>query len=509
MARFGIKQKFVGLAVLLLFAVAAFTFVFFPYRQQQQMSEYLTQKIFVISDMVAQSTTSALLFDDRTAAKTYLDILKSLDEVQFTMLYKYDMMDGSLKTFGEYRPDNSKSYRQNVDEMLKNKDRTSVDLDNITIAAVPVVSDNETIGRVIVGVTRQNLKADVARSRVIASIVSLCMLAVGSMIFLLQTNRIVSPLLSLERASRKVSEGDMNVEVKATTNDEVGVLANAFNVMVTNVRTSIEEIRNKNTALIMQQELIEQFNKRLTDSIQYAQRIQSSILPSTEVMYKYLPQHFVVFKPKDVVSGDFFWFSHINNRSIIAVVDCTGHGVPGAFMSMIGNTLLNEIVNQKHITDPSAILTELNTSVRLALKQEGESMLSKDGMDVCIAAIEGTTIHFAGAKNPMFVAYNNEVERIAGDKFSIGGHQREGTMFTTKQVTIKSGMSIYLTSDGFIDQSNRETKKLGTRRFTELVKEAHALDTNKQRAYFVKALYEHQGGEDQRDDITLVGIRFA
>jgi serine phosphatase RsbU (regulator of sigma subunit) len=509
MARFGIKQKFVGLAVVLLFGVALFTFIFFPYRQQQQMSEYLKQKIFVISDMVAQSTTSALLFDDRTAAKTYLDIMKSLDEVQFTLLYKNDMVDGSLKTFGEYRPDNSKSYKQNVDELLKSKSRTSIDLEDITIAAVPVVSDNETIGRVIVGVTRQNLKADVARSRVIASIVSLCMLAVGSMIFLLQTNRIVSPLLSLERASRKVSEGDMNVEVKATTNDEVGVLANAFNVMVANVRASIEEIRNKNTALIMQQELIEQFNKRLTDSIQYAQRIQSSILPSTDAMSKYVPQHFVVFKPKDVVSGDFFWFSHIDGKSIVAVVDCTGHGVPGAFMSMIGNTLLNEIVNQKHITDPSAILTELNTNVRLALKQEGDSMLSKDGMDVCIAVIEGKMIHFAGAKNPMFVAYNGQVERIAGDKFSIGGHQKEGIAFTAKQVEIKPGMSVYLTSDGFIDQSNPQTKKLGTRRFIELVSEAYSLDVSKQRAFFVKALYDHQSGEDQRDDITLVGLRFA
>jgi serine phosphatase RsbU (regulator of sigma subunit)/HAMP domain-containing protein len=499
----GIKQKFVFLAVALLSAVALFILIFFPLRQQEQMSEYLTQKVFVISDMVSFSTTSGLLFDDLAGVQTYLNILKSLDEVEFVLVYK------EKKKFADYREANSKLYQQSVAQLLRTDDRKSVDLEDVTIAAVPVMSDNEVIGRVVVGVTRQNLKTDVARSRMVAIIVGIAVLAVGSIVFFWQTTRIVNPLLSLERASRKVAEGEFEVAVTANTGDEVGVLANAFNVMVANIRSSIEEIRNKNTALMFQQELIEQINKRLTDSIQYAKRIQSSILPAAEVMEKSLPPHFFIFKPKDVVSGDFFWFSTVGSKSIIAVVDCTGHGVPGAFMSMIGNTLLNNIVNQRQLTDPAKILEALNIGVRLALKQDGDSALAKDGMDACICVLEGQTIYFAGANRPLFVAYNREVTRLRGDSASIGGGKRQaGASFTTHIIEAKPSMAIYLTTDGYIDQSNPDGIKLGTRKFQEMIAEHYMLDVHQQRSIFVKALHEHQGSEDQRDDITLVGIRF-
>jgi serine phosphatase RsbU (regulator of sigma subunit) len=501
--KLGIKQKFVSLALVLLAAVALFILVFFPYRQQQQMSEYLKQKVFVISDMVAYSTTSGLLFDDMAAVKTYLDILKSLDEVQFALVFK----DGNA--FADYRRENSKLYQETVNTLLPSKDRTSVELENITIAAVPVMSDNDVVGRVIVGVTRENLKRDVMQSRIVAIVVGIAVLAVGGLVFVWQTTRIVEPLLSLERASRKVAEGDMDVEVTTTSTDEVGVLANVFNVMVANVRSSIEEIRNKNTALIMQQEIIEQFNKRITDSIQYGKRIQAAILPDPTVMSGVLPKHFVVFKPKDVVSGDFYWFTAIEGKAIVAVVDCTGHGVPGAFMSMIGNTLLNQIVNQKRIFDPASILTELNIGVRSALKQDSDNMLAKDGMDVCLSVIDGNTISFAGANLSLYVARpDKEVERIKGNSAFIGGRQKEGQKFVTQTVPIEPRMAVYMTSDGYPDQSNEQGMKFSTRKFQRLIQETYMMDVAEQRKHFVKAMSEHQGNEDQRDDITVIGIQF-
>jgi serine phosphatase RsbU (regulator of sigma subunit)/HAMP domain-containing protein len=505
----GIKQKFVSLALALLASVALFILIFFPYRQQVQMSEYLQQKVFVISNMVAHSTTSGLLFDDVGSVKTYLDILKTLEEVQFALIYK----DG--KKFSDYREDLSKVYQSNVNGHLSRKDEYAEELEDVMIASVPVMSEKEVIGRVVVGITRKNLKTDVTRSRTVAIAVGLAVLALGGLVFFWQTTRIVKPLLGLERASRKVAAGEFNVEVTAKTGDEVEVLANGFNVMVANIKSSIEEIRNKNTALLFQQELIEEFNKRLTDSIQYAKRIQSAILPSAEAMDKTLPPHFSVFKPKDVVSGDFFWYSAVGDKSVLAVVDCTGHGVPGAFMSMIGNTLLNDIVNQRKITSPGAILDALNGGVRLALKQDGDSMLAKDGMDVCICVIDRTNVVFAGAGRPLFVVgEDGVVNRIKGDSMSIGGRQKErkegeSTSFKDNVIPITPKMAIYLTSDGFADQNNETGLKFGTPRLTDLIGRNYNLSVDEQRKHFVKALHDHQGQQDQRDDITLVGVRFT
>lgn len=513
---FGIKQKFVSLAFFLLFCVSLFIFIFFPLRQEVQMSDYLLQKVFVISDIVSHGTTAAILFDDLPAVNSYLKVLNTLEEVQFAILNKKD--EKGYKVFADYQSANStqKSNRYStvIRDLLEKNERDHVNFDDITIAAVPIESDGEKIGRAIIGVTRRNLNRDVMQSRLVAMIVGISVLLLGSMVFLWQTNRIVKPLLSLEKASRKVADGDMNVEVTTTSTDEVGVLAKAFNLMVANIRSSMEEIRNKNTALIMQQEVIEEFNKRLTDSIQYGKRIQGAILPDSEAITTALKnsqaEHFVLFRPKDVVSGDFYWFSNLDNKVFFAVVDCTGHGVPGAFMSMIGNTLLNEIVNQKKITDPAKALDLLNAGVRHALKQENDNMLSKDGMEVAMVVIEGNMVTFAGAGRPLFIRYKDKpVERIKGDRQAIGGKLKDShTSFTSKQIPVESGLLVYITSDGYIDQNNEKGKKLGTKGLEDLIEKVYALSISEQEQVFATTLDEHQGSADQRDDITLVGIKF-
>ncbi|PJZ69662.1 serine/threonine protein kinase [Leptospira perolatii] len=250
-------------------------------------------------------------------------------------------------------------------------------------------------------------------------------------------------------------------------------------------------------------------NRHITDSITYSLNIQQAILPGPEILGRGLKEYFVLFRPKDIVSGDFYWFSRQEDATYLAAVDCTGHGVPGALMSMIGNTLLNQIVNEAGISDPGTILEHLNRSVRQALKQDMEQANSSDGMDVCFIKIQNNNLFFAGAKRPIFIGRGGELSEIKGDKHSIGGRQKEETRkFTTHTVPLVAGVrtSVYLTTDGFMDQPDPDRQKIGTKGFLNFLGGIEHLPCNEQKERLESYLLAHQDGESQRDDITLVGV---
>ncbi len=257
-------------------------------------------------------------------------------------------------------------------------------------------------------------------------------------------------------------------------------------------------------------------NEHITSSIAYAKTIQQAVLPDLGKMKSYFEDAFVLYKPKDVVSGDFYWYSHINGdttppKTIIAAVDCTGHGVPGAFMSMIGNTLLNEIVNQKRITKTDEILEELNRRVRESLRQSEKK--NNDGMDMCLCCIEqegdGFKLSFTGAKRPLYV-FNSRTEKlevIEGDRKSIGGIKENDKRFTSQEINVSKGTNVYLTTDGFADQNNMERRKFGTKNLKELLTKVSGLSGEEQLKSMQQRLKQHQRGANQRDDITLIGLK--
>ncbi len=226
-----------------------------------------------------------------------------------------------------------------------------------------------------------------------------------------------------------------------------------------------------------QRDIVEKQKEKIVDSITYAKRIQQSILMEESEIQNYLPNCFIYFQPKDIVSGDFYWCSKIDDKIIIAAVDCTGHGVPGAFMSMIGNTLLNQIVNEKHITKPSEILRLLNLGVFEALHQQKDGELSEDGMDIALCCIDNKNneILYAGAQNPLYILSDSHIEVIKGDIHGIGGggmiakiHDPLKKVFANHVISIKKGMSIYLSTDGYMDQFGElDRTKFGARRFKE------------------------------------------
>ncbi len=251
----------------------------------------------------------------------------------------------------------------------------------------------------------------------------------------------------------------------------------------------------------------------IKDSINYAQRIQQAILPVEAKIKDVLPQSFILFKPRDVVSGDFYWFGTVEKNKevlhIIAAADCTGHGVPGAFMSMIGNTILNEIVVTKEITNPSEILSQLHNGVRTALKQNQNT--SRDGMDICLCCINAAAheITYAGAFNPLWILRNDRsVEIIKATKSAIGGFTSDTQVFESHKLQLQKGESIYLFTDGYADQFGGENgKKLTTKKFRDAIIDLYDKSMPEQSFYLNNLIEIWRGNEFQVDDILVIGIR--
>ncbi|MCS6822467.1 MAG: tetratricopeptide repeat protein [Microscillaceae bacterium] len=278
-------------------------------------------------------------------------------------------------------------------------------------------------------------------------------------------------------------------------------------------RDAIEE---KSKELEMALTLIEKTNRRIHDSIRYAKNIQQAILPYSTEIDRFFPQHFVIYKPRDIVSGDFYWYKEINQqpqKAILAVVDCTGHGVPGAFMSMIGNVLLNEIINEQKIYNPAKILETLHFKVVTELKQAESN--NNDGMDLAMTLLEKQPdstwlLTFAGAKRPLYCIKDNELIEMKGNRSSIGGIRKEAQrVFENKQIILKPGDSFYLTTDGLCDNPSPQRERFGEKRLKAFLLENHQKDVAEQQRILSKMIADHQQYEEQRDDITLIGIKIT
>lgn len=263
---------------------------------------------------------------------------------------------------------------------------------------------------------------------------------------------------------------------------------------------------------IRYEETLAQTNKDLTDSIVYAKKIQEAILPDRKSFDELYPDNFIYYNPRDIVSGDFYWYTKINGMLVIAVADCTGHGVPGAFMSMIGNEFLHQIINIASVTHPDLILHQLNERVRQALHQDGGDNDSRDGMDVALCTINLTNqfCRFAGAHLPMFLIRNGELMEFEAAKESIGGHNELEKVFLLHELNLQKGDCIYFSTDGYTDQfGGNDGKKLMRKRFKELLKRYAHLPMKDQYAMLYELHHDWRGSKKQTDDILIVGIRIT
>lgn len=291
-------------------------------------------------------------------------------------------------------------------------------------------------------------------------------------------------------------------------------LANSISIAIDNATlyANLEEkVKERTAEVVKQKEIIEEKNKHITDSIIYAKRIQRAILPPEEIFSAYLKSSFVLYKPKDIVSGDFYWIERKEKKILFAVVDCTGHGVPGAFMSIIGYNGLNQIVNEYNITQPAEILNRLNSIISNTLKQHADHSKIRDGMDisVCCIDLDSNKLEFAGANNPIFILRNGNVMEVKADKHPIGNFVGEKEFhFTNKEIELFSDDQIYLFSDGYADQfGGPRGKKFKYTQFRDLLLQ-HRNKSMRQQKEILDALFEEWRGDlEQIDDVCVIGVR--
>jgi iron only hydrogenase large subunit-like protein/serine phosphatase RsbU (regulator of sigma subunit) len=253
-------------------------------------------------------------------------------------------------------------------------------------------------------------------------------------------------------------------------------------------------------------------NRQIMDSIKYSERIQKAILPSQARLDDVLNHHFILYQPKDILSGDIFWVNRIEDSAIVAAIDCTGHGVPGSMLSMVGFMVLNDIVLNRKMYDPAEILTELDDMVKVILRQKMDTQHIGDGMDVCLCKIDkgGEHITYAGARRPLYVVREGILQEIKGAKRSIGGsHKEEEREFVNMSVDLAHGNMIYLTTDGIMDQFDKHGKRFGSRKLKEMIKDVSEHDVKMQKIHLQRAINEHLEYEEQIDDITIMGVKMS
>lgn len=314
--------------------------------------------------------------------------------------------------------------------------------------------------------------------------------------------------MSLDEKLKKIEQENemlkMNVEELTVTNTHLVSATWREREMKQQLAVTLEE-------LTATKKVVDAQHKSITDSINYAQRIQHAIIPSTEEISSYFNDSFVYFKAKDVVSGDFPWLFKTDKYIYIAAVDCTGHGVPGAMMSLIGNLLLKDIVSKKDI-DPATLLYDLHWGVVKTLKQDEEGNKTADGMDVAMCRIDlaSKEVQYSGAHRPLYHVRKGELEQFKGDKYPIGGNQYEGkNSFSNHIISFEEGDMIYFFSDGFTDQfGGPDQLKIGPKRTRELLLSNSHLPMEEQHDRIKETFETWQGDNSQIDDVIMIGIKF-
>jgi serine phosphatase RsbU (regulator of sigma subunit) len=278
------------------------------------------------------------------------------------------------------------------------------------------------------------------------------------------------------------------------------------------IETQRDEIEAQRDNVVQQRNQIEKQNKEITSSIHYASRIQNAVLPPEPFLGKFLGEHFILFKPRDIVSGDFYYVNTKYDKVIVAAADCTGHGVPGAFMSMLGTSLLNHILSQmENDFTAGEILTKLRDEVKNALRQsQDDSNQAKDGMDISLVVFRrgDRTIHYAGAYNPLTIVRNKEIIRHKGDPMPIGIHIKEKEHFTDHEIEVQKDDMLYLYSDGYQDQFGGERrKKFLPKNLRAKLVEISDKPVTTQKEMLNQSFLDWKGDTPQVDDVLVIGFR--
>jgi len=365
--------------------------------------------------------------------------------------------------------------------------------------------------------------------------VAIVILVSGAVVFILADLHIIQNLFLGENAL-KISSGiealvlsismaskyrDLNIEKEKVQSDKIALIEEKNQLISEQKSVLEEEIKQQTKFLKIEQRLLEEKNKELTDSINYAKRLQNALIPPKEGLNDCFNESFVLFQPKDIVSGDFYWFNDVTTTNdspekmtIISVADCTGHGVPGAFMSIIGIKLFNESIKNKNVNSPAEALNFLNEQVFLTVNKHAQNELIRDGMDLSLIAVSENSkkLYYSGANNPIYIIPKDaktldDVIVLKADRFPIGS-AIDNPSFTNKEYSYSEGDVVYLFTDGYADQfGGPRKKKLKYSKFKELLFSVKDLPMKEQHDILQEFYFGWKGDLNQIDDVCVLGIR--
>ena len=268
-----------------------------------------------------------------------------------------------------------------------------------------------------------------------------------------------------------------------------------------------DKLAIQNTEIENQKSIVEEKNEQIYDSIRYASTIQHAILPWESTLQKAFKDIFIFYKPKDIVSGDSYWFQEVDGIKFLAVIDCTGHGIPGSMLTVIASSVLDDAVLSKRLTDTGEILTYMNNKVTEVLNQRLKENQTRDGMEVVLIAVKGNKIQFSGAGRPLYLK-SNTLEIIKTDKRGIAGQtDNDVYQFASVEIPKTDNMILYLTTDGYADQMNETSKKYSTKRFIALLDSISDKPFQEQNDILESEFNNHKGERSQIDDVTVLGVK--
>ncbi len=372
--------------------------------------------------------------------------------------------------------------------------------------------------------SEEQIRQETRRMILQASLTSLGFIGVSVIIIVIVSTRFSRPLIHLTDAARSLSKGNFAISINTSmvSQDEIGVLASSFVEMSRELKTSYEQLEEYSRTLEQKvaertQELheslrhVETANQKIMESIEYAKLIQHALLPNWQEFQARFPQSFLLWQPRDVVGGDIFFAEFTGERCVLAVLDCTGHGVPGAFMTMIASSTMSRIVRDERCCNPAEALQRLNAVIKQVLHQNHASKLSDNGLDAAICTIDfsSRTLVFAGARLGLFVVNGSETKLVKGDRLSIGYKRSpEQFAFTNHHIAFENETNFYIATDGYLDQIGETTRtRFGTRRFEALLSAQSRQPFDVQREAFISAFDAYRGQRERLDDVTILGFR--
>jgi len=351
----------------------------------------------------------------------------------------------------------------------------------------------------------------------LAAVILISLLTILASVIFTINRLILRPLGNLTKAAAVVAEGSYNTNLPVKTRDEIGLLSVSFNTMTEKIRhytNNLEEMINQRTRELQNSNLLlAESQKKIIDSIEYAKLIQNSILPTPGELGRRLTNYFTLLKPLDLVGGDFYFFRDLGNDFCIAVVDCTGHGVPGAFMTMMVNALLNRIIDTLPEAGPAEMLLHLHRLVKQTLRSENEVAHLDNGLDIALGRYnrEKNQFIFAGGGLPMYVAEGEEITEYPGNKIRLGfSSSKDNLEIREHPISLSENQRFYLLSDGILDLPGGDKGfGLGRARLAEIIKRGCKIDPSKQEEFFLKEFSDYKGDNGQRDDITFLGFSLS